>query len=447
MRTKIQNIWENVSAGLWFVPSILIVAALLLSSLFIELDVILTHGQSPLVPWLFSGTADAARTLLAAIAGSLITVISIVFSITIIALQQAASQFSPRVLRLFTSNRSNQVVIGVYIATFIYALLVLRSIRSATEDPNSGFVPALSVTAAMFLAVLCLGLLIYFIHHMAQSLQIGVVMNQLRHEVIHQIDTLYLASSDASLAPVEPERSLGRRDTAYYVYADQAGFVRKINEAALLKAPFGPARWLWVRARVGDFIPYGGILAEIDDFNQDEQDDGLIKHIREAFVIDTVRSINQDPMFGIRQLVDIALKALSPGINDPTTAEHVLFHLGDALGRLAKRCFPPNERIDKSGRTHLIFNQATWDDFVEAAFDQIRREAADDVHVTGTLLQVLHSLALCVPSGPRCDAIRQQVTQIRQSIGQQSFSPTDEAKLKWRVEQVEGALRSKIAVA
>ncbi|MCL4302168.1 MAG: DUF2254 domain-containing protein [Anaerolineae bacterium] len=445
MPAKLQNVWENVSDSLWFVPTILALLAVFLSSILLEADRILAESKSPLVPFLFSGTADAARALLSVIAGSLITVISIVFSITIIALQQAASQFSPRVLRLFTANRSNQIIIGVYVATFIYSLLVLRSIRSQTESLGSGFVPALGVTVAIFLAVVCFGLLIYFLHHTSQSLQVGVIVDELRRDVIAQIDALYLVGSGEALLTDELSQPVEQGKSSCYIHSNQTGFVRKINEDMLLNASFGQAKWCWIRTRVGDFATCGGILAELDVGGEAEQRGKLADHIRAAFVIDTVPSLKQDPMFGIRQLVDIALKALSPGINDPTTAEHVLYHLGDILGRLAMGNFPPKERNAKTGQTRVIFSQSTWADFVEAAFSQIRREAADDVHVTSTLLQVLHGLALRLPPGRRSQAIRHQVLEIRRGAEEQAFSPADKSTLYQYADQVEQVLGSKVA--
>lgn len=168
MRSKLRNLWENVQSSLWFIPTVLVGVAVLVSSLLIEADVALAERDSLLIPWLFSGTADAARTLLSVVAGSLITVISIAISLTIVALVQASAQFTPRVLRQFTASRVNQVVLGTYTATFVYALLVLRTVRNG--DEGEAFVPALAVTSAVGLALLCLALLIFFIHHMSQSL-------------------------------------------------------------------------------------------------------------------------------------------------------------------------------------------------------------------------------------------------------------------------------------
>lgn len=449
MRSRLSTIWENIWASLWFLPSLLVGAALLLSSVLIEVDVVLARRQEPILPWLFSGTADAARTVLSVIAGSLITVISIAFSITVVAIVQASAQFTPRVLRQFTASRPNQLVLGTYIATFIYSLLVLRSIRSAEEAASrsttaaTAFVPALSITVALGLAIVCLGLLIFFIHHTAQSLQVAVILDRVRRELVAQIEALYPVQDPAEPDP-EPAATvvaqIRRVDPPCVIRATHTGFLRSIDAPALLHASFGSVRWVCVRPQVGQFIPHGSVLAELDPV--EAVADSLADTIRTAFVIDHVRSITQDPLFGIRQLVDIALKALSPGINDMTTAEYALAHLGDALGRLAGRAWPPSVRTTREGQTRVIFSQPTWAEVVEAAFSQIRHAARGDVHVTATLLHVLHELALLVPPGDRRDPLHAQVAEIRRSIAAQDWSAAERERLGGLADQVDAALRA-----
>ncbi len=441
MRGTWQNLLDNVQSSLWFIPSVLVALALVLSSLFVELDVVLARRQSSVIPWLFSGTADAARTILSVVAGSLITVISIAISLTMIALVQASAQFTPRLLRQFTASRTNQVVLGAYTATFIFALLVLRTVRSA--DHGDPFVPALSVTVAVGLSLLCLGLLIYFIHHMSQSLQVAVILDQVRHEFIESIDAMFPEGvGDGALDPLPASivaQQMQRIDQPELLRSKRAGFIRRIDEQTLQDAPFGSATWLWVRPQIGDYIASGTVIAALDCMEHDQ----LADHIRGAFVIDRERTTQQDPLFAIRQLVDVALKALSPGINDMTTAEYALYHLGDALGRLADRPFPSNVRTTADQRTRLIFTRPTWEDFVQAAFSQIRHAGQDDVHVTGTLLRVLHDLALRLPPGTRAEAVQHQVAEVRLSIDQSSWSLADKATLYELADAVEHALRTR----
>lgn len=443
MRSKLQNLWENVQSSLWFIPTVLVGVAILASSLLIAADVALAQRDSLLIPWIFSGTADAARTLLSVVAGSLITVISIAISLTIVALVQASAQFTPRVLRQFTASRVNQVVLGTYTATFVYALLVLRTVRSGEEE-GQAFVPALSVTTAVGLSLLCLALLLFFIHHMSQSLQVAVIMNEVREEVIAQIELLYPEgigdSMAASSSPATIIAELEGHDGSVVIRSVRTGFVRKIDEQTLLELSLAATQRVWIRPQIGDFVANGTILAELD--RVDGSIEQVSKDLLDAFIIDRDRTITQDLLFGIRQLVDIGLKALSPGINDVTTAEYALYHLGDAVGRLAERAFPSNVRTTDNGQTHFLFNRPTWDEIVDSAFSQLRRAAAGDVHATQTLLQVLHDLALRLASGPRTQAIQQQVAEVRYQLTQHPFSPTDKRLLNQMADQVEQALQA-----
>jgi len=442
---RFQNVWENIRSSLWFIPALMVLGAFVLAMISIRIDRWLDARESEISGVLFGGTGSAARTILSTIAGSLVTVISIAFSITVVALQQASAQFSPRVLRQFTADRGNQFVLGTYTGTFIYSLLVLRVVRSEEEDLVQRFVPAVSVTLAIGLALLCLALPIYFIHHMSQELQVSVIMDDVRRETIEQIDFLYPESLGTAVAhgpsaPPQPEE-FARGRQPQYIRAVSAGYVRAIDEDALLNAPTDMA-WVWIRRQVGEFVPYGGILAEVDRRNGDA--DPAIDAMRQAFVLDRERTVKQDPLFGIKLLVDIALRALSPGVNDPTTAEDALCHLGDIICRLADRAFPPNVRATHDGRTLFIFSRPTWDDYVDAAFSQIRRAAESQVHVLGILLRVLREIALRVQPGPRAEALRHQLDEIRRIVARQSFSDADKDALNGLADAVDNALRTTI---
>lgn len=439
---RLSNYWDNIRHGLWFVPTLLVVGAFILALGMIEVDRRLALDESPLQPLLFGGTADAARSLLSTIAGSLVTVISIAFSMTLVALQQVSVQFSPRVLDRLTGNRTNQFVVGMYIATFTFALLVLRSIRSAEEDPATRFIPALSITVALILSLFCLALLIYFIHHISQALQVGTLMDEIHSDLINHIDTLYPSSIGDAItrasSPHEPGHPVMATAPKRLIRSQHSGFLRKVDEDALLNGSLQAVRWLAVRPQVGDFVAHGAVLAEID--NAPSHDEKLDRVIEAAFILDRTRSIEQDPLFGVRQLVDIALKALSPSINDPTTAELALSYLGNALGHLAKREFPSSIRTPDHGDTVLIFNRPTWDDFVEASFNQIRRHAGDDVQVTGRLLSVLAHLALQVSIVERYHPLQHQVSEIAATLADRPFSAADKAALHKQIEAIRGFL-------
>ncbi|HEX5692753.1 MAG TPA: DUF2254 domain-containing protein, partial [Roseiflexaceae bacterium] len=349
-----------------------------------------------------------------------------------------------RVLRMFLSDRIAQIVPGAFVGTFIYSLLVLLAIRTPLNDPISSYVPALSLTVAIFMAMGCLGLLIFFIHHMAQILQVAVVLDLIHDELVDFIDKSY-PPTESGIDPTSVDELAAQLNhtASQMVYARHPGFIRSIDEQLLLDIPAESSSWIWLRPQVGDFVPTGAILAEVggDIANKHPAH----KMIQDAFVVDKERSIYQDPLFGIRQMVDIALKALSPAINDMTTAEYALAQLGDVTGRMAVRSFPANERSSDNGRLRVIFHRPTWADFVDTAFSQIRRQAADDVHVTTSLLTVLLHLACRVPSGARAAVVLHQATEVREALATQQFSAADRNAMAHYVDEIERILLPAVA--
>ncbi|MGA7149764.1 MAG: DUF2254 domain-containing protein [Microbacterium sp.] len=410
MPGRLRNLWRNISNSFWFVPSLAVAAALVLSWVLVGVDVRLSSLDHSSVPWLFGGTADAARSVLSTIAGSLITVISIAFSLTVIALQQASSQFSPRVLRRFTGDRVNQAVLGAYVGTFVYALMVLREVRSPAEGAPA-FVPALSISVAIALAIVCVGMLILFIHHISQVLQVDLVERQIHDEMIERMDHLY-PSMIGQPAPAEDSVGQSQDDHSeeWQVRSTAAGFIRSIDDSTLLNSKLEGLTRVHVRVRVGSFVARDDLLATVAGVPSDDAE--ATRAIRRAVVIDATRSAEQDLLFDVRQLVDIALRALSPGINDPTTAEHAVYYLGDLLGRLGQRTFPSKVRTAPDGGIRIILTRPDWDDFVAESFDQIRDSARNDVHVIDVLLDVLCRLERTV-SAERAPAVRAQLALAR----------------------------------
>ena len=433
MRPRLREFRENISGSLWAVPMALVAVACGLAALLLWIDEVMP-ALGGLRPWLFGGSASAARDLLAVIAGSLITVVALAFSITIVAIQQASAQFSPRLIRNFMRDRANQTVFGAYLATFVYALLILRQVRTE-EGGGDQFVPALSTTLAFLLALLCVGLLIYFIHHTASSLQVSTITEAIRRDLRAGMERLYPTENAASAHPgAFPAPRLPDAPPARTLRASQAGFLRHVDAEQLLETIPAGVTAVRVRPQVGAYIFEGAPLIDIwgSDSLAREEAEALLS----ACPVGKERSVQQDLLFGIRQLVDIALKALSPGINDPTTAENCLDHLGDTLAQLAARPFPEPWRRHEGRGTLLFLNRPDFAALVEAACGQIRREAADDVHVTAYLLTTLEGVAARVEGSERAGAIRQQAGEVLSALDQQPFTANDQAFLRGRAAQV-----------
>ena len=431
MQARIGQLQERLTGSLWFVPALLVALVSGLGALTLLID-----EREPLLrglrPWLFGGSASAARALLSAIASSLITVVSLAFSITIVAIQQAATQFSPRVIRNFMRDRGNQVVFGTYIATFVYALLILRQVREANVGGGE-FVPALSTTTALLLALLCVGLLIYFIHHTASSLQVATIADNIRRELRDGLDRLYPHSVAEPLDREENAPPLPREAPTLTVRATSAGYLQDVDTEQLVGAL--PAEAIGrVVPQVGDYVITGAPLIEL--WATAPLHAGAGDALRGAFALGRERSNRQDIRFGIRQLVDIALKALSPGINDPTTAEQCLAHLGDTVALFAERRIPAAwRRVPESGVV-LHVNRPDFAAIVAEAFDQIRREAADDAHVTVYLLTILAQLVRHARTPEQVAAVRRQAREILEALDRQDFTPADAALVRVRAYDV-----------
>ena len=434
---RIGNVLENVRASLWFVPALCVLGAVVLSTVLLLIDGEIAPDLTERWPWLFAGTAEAARTMLAAVATSLITVVAVVFSVTLVAVQQAATRYTPRVLQTFIRDRGNQVVLGVYIGTFAYAILVLRQIRQATGD-QAEFVPPLSITAAIALALVSLGFLVFFIDHAVRALEVTWILRTIRGAVEGQLHRLYPRTLEPAV--VEPGTAVpdspGGREVR--VTSSETGYLRRVDEDAIVQATRQGATFVRICPAIGDHVLTGAPLAAV--WTEIALDDGRVAAVRNAFVLDRERSIEQDPLFGVRQIVDIAVKALSPGVNDPTTAEQCLDVLAAIVAAVVDREFPNPLRADAGGARYH-FTRPGFHDYVEESFGQIRRTARNDAHVTRYLVRLLRVLAERAPTTERRAAIQSQTVEVLRSLPGTALTESDRQALQ---HEAEAALSSAV---
>lgn len=427
---KLSLRWEHARTSLWFLPSILVAGAIILSTCLLRLDRELGTGYAR-GWWLFGGHAEGARTVLSVIASSLITVVAVAFSMTMVALQQASAQFSPRVLRSFTSDRGNQLVLGTYIGTFTYALLVLRRVREPADD-GAGFVPAISISTGMLLALVSLGLLVYFVHHVAEALQVSTVLAAVRRELDRELSRLYpsklgvSAAASGEPAPVGSGRrapeSTSSPPAEVVLVSEHEGYVRRIDERPLVSTGELGATHLAIEVQVGDYVRAGDILLRAECRTEPQRE--LVATAAAAFQLDRDRSIREDPLFGIQQIVDIAVKALSPGVNDPTTAEQALDQLAGALTLLSSRTLPDPNRLLAGGLT-CSFRTPTYEDFVSSAFAQVRRAARRDLHVSVYMLRLLHKMAGRATEPAYSAALARQRAELLAGFDRSNLTPAE----------------------
>jgi len=389
---KLRRLWQDLNASLWFVPSLMVAGAILLAYLLVNIDLRIGREWVSNYPLLVGAGADGARGMLAAIAGSMMTVAGLIFSLTLSTLAQVSSQYTPRVLRNFMRNRTNQVVLGCFVSIFTYCLVVLRTIRGGDDYT---FVPALSVAFGLVLALLGIGVLVFFIHHIASSIQVANIVAGVTMETEAAIDRLFPEElgDDAELA--EEAHLFAQAATLAWVPvpARHNGYLQQLDHAGLLALARRLSGVIRMEVGVGSFAARGAALASVARY------DGrplpltpeLTAEINDLFMLNVQRTSDEDAGFGLRQIVDIALKAL--GAHDTSTAVICLDHLGALLARLAACRFPsPLRTDDETADTpvRVVVIRPGFADFTGTALNQIRTAGSGNV---GVYLHLLAALA------------------------------------------------------
>lgn len=416
MKLRLENFWESLRSTYWFLPSLLALSSVVLAIVTIRLDRTVQNRGDIGLQWLYAGSADGAQSLLSTVAGSMMTVAGVTFSVTIVALTLASSQFGPRLLSSFMRDLGNQLVLGTYIATFIFCVLIMRTIYNTDEIV---FVPPISVTVALLLAILSLGVLIYFIHHISTSINVEYVIAKVEQDLNAAIEHLYPQQWNTFTFEGELRREddipEDFEEEARPVPCSKSGYVHTVDTGALLKAGIEHEALLRLELRPGDFVAEGNALALI--LRTEGLDDELVETINDAFIIGQQRLQLQDVEYMMNQLVEIALRALSPGINDPFTAMACVDRLGATLSRLAERTIPSSYHYDEDGTLRLIGEPVTFEKLVNTAFDQIRQYGRTSVSVTIHLLETIAVVGGRVHSETERRPLRRQATMIRRGAG------------------------------
>jgi uncharacterized membrane protein len=360
----------------------MVLGAVILAVTLVDAEGILPPGVIEGWPRVFGASAESSRGLLTTIATTMITVAGVAFSSTLVALSLASGQYTSRVLRNFMSDKGTQTVLGAFVGIFAYCLVVLRAIR---VDGDS--VPSLAVFGSLILGFAGIAVLIYFIHHIARAIQANTILAGISADTIEAIDNVYPGKSDAEGSAIGP---ILMETTQCWnaVVADKTGYLKSTDNDALLA--FANERQTVVRMErmVGQFIVEGvPVLSLLGRTPSDDDCRTLLK----LYAVGHQRTVEQDAAFGIRQLVDVALRALSPGINDTTTAVMCIDHLSAILVRLTERnirCY----FCDQDGEPRLLTSGPTYADLVGDAFDQIRQSASANVAVLIALLDCVELL-------------------------------------------------------
>lgn len=417
VKDRLSVISDAARSRLWPVPTVALLFAVAAGVLLPDLDT-RVDGTMPdtLSAYLFGGGSDAARTVLSSIAGSLITVTSLTFSLTVVTLQLASSQFSPRLLRTFSRDRFVHRTLGLFLATFAYSLVVLRTVRTST-DAESEFVPKISITVAVVMALVSVFGLVLFLDHLATQIRVETMLDDVHKdasEALQRVLEERPQGGDSSAVP--PAAPCG----AHPIEIAKSGFLLSFDEDDLLEAAVEADAIVHIQRRPGTSLVRGTPLGLSWPMGAaaipKEKQQRLDNRVAAAAVTGRERTAAQDITYGLRQLTDVAIKALSPGINDPTTAEHALGHISSLLCELVAYQHGPKLVRDEQDRVRVVLDRPEFADLLDGALAQPRHYASNASDVLVRLTVVLREIAWRVEHPSDRQAVRDQLRQLRETV-------------------------------
>jgi uncharacterized membrane protein len=435
---KLKCFWSNLQSSFWVVPSLIVLVSIAFASALINADAAGSHRWLTRWPLMFGAGADGARGMMSTIAGSMMSVVGVMFSIILVVLALVSSQYTSRILRNFMRSRVTQVVLGIFAGIFTYCLIVLRTIRGGDEG---AFVPSLAVFFGFVMALGGIGALMFFIHHIASSIQASSIIASAAKETIAAIDRLFPEKLGQGTAEDDDDQTLRPLSERNWrtVPARQSGYIQNVDNTALLRLARGRKTIVRMEYGIGEFVVRDTTLASLA--LKDPPDQKTITALQAAFSISSHRTVEQDVGFGIRQIVDVALKALSPGVIDTTTAVMCVDYLTAILARIAPRQIPSVHRYEE-GQLRVIAKGPSFESLLAESFDQIRSIAKDDVAIMSRMLGAFQTLAGLIADPNRRRALRDQVQWVAEMAERTVESPHDRERITEQVARVSEALEA-----
>ena len=414
-------IWDYLAGALWVLPTVSVVVFLLAGAALSRVEV---NGDSPLSRFAFQGTAEDARSLLIVVSSTMITVTGLVFALTIVALQIASGQYSPRLLRNFMRDRGTQLVLSIFVGAFAYSTAGLYTV-GIQGSGQEAFVPRLAVSGSLALALASVGVLIYFIHHLAHSIQIDTIMSQVEREALSVIDDVYPHQpryrEPEERCPEPPLEAVG-------LPSARSGYVQAIHPESLVTAAVRDDLVIVLARQVGDHIVAGTPIAWAWCRSPGQPPPGagaLRQAVADAVQVGFERTMVQDVGFGIRRLVDIANKALSPAINDPYTGVQAVHHLSVLLCRLARLRLGDWTVHDEQGELRVAVPRSKFADYLRLGTAQIRRFGAGEPAVTRALIVLLRDAGTSSATEDRRHACVRNIRLVLADAQRATAQPAD----------------------
>ncbi len=394
--------YPKFRAGLWFIPLMCVLVGVAVSFGTIAIDQAYNYQ---LVPKSISGGPDAAIEILGTIAASMVSLAALVLTITMVVVQLAMGQFSPRIVQRILQDKPSQLAIGIFVGTFAHAMLALREVKTEGE----GSVPGVAVVVAFVLVVVSIMVLVWYVNHIGRSLRVSALIELVGKDTRKLLDKIY---ADAG-SPHSDEAT---------IHAPHSGVITRIDHEALVRVAEAGDCVLELRPALGEFVPAGATLFKVTGASSRVDSKAALGSIE----LGLERTLEQDMAYGLRLLVDIAERSLSDGpFQDPTTAVQAIDRLHDCLRQLAPRPFPDGQYRDRAGKVRLVTPFMTWDDYVHLAFDEIRLAGAASPQITRRLRAALEDLLTVAPFG-RKRPLREQLDLLQSGIRGSISEATDQ---------------------
>jgi uncharacterized membrane protein len=424
---------EALRTNLWVIPVVQTVAVVVLFVVTYSIDRAAYDGLIHFPPWVISGTADVARVLLATVAAAIITVVGIVFSITIVALTLASTQFGPRMLRNFVRDPGTQLSLGTFVASFCYAMIALVSVGGG---PHGDFVPHLSITTTLILTLFDVAVLIYFLNHIATMIQLPVVIANIATKLVSEVTAMESAdgfSVGTARGPSHDELLALLAEDGAPIRTPRSGYLQVIRHDVLVKIAVKADAVVQLPYRPGHFMVAGQVIARVWP---PEAAGSVAERLALGHVAGAYRTLPQDVSFGFDQLVEIALRALSPAVNDTFTGMTCVDWIADCLCRIAPLWHPQRIRRDADGNIRVIAFQPDFDRLVERTFDTIRQAAVGMPAIMIRQLDAIAKVIEQVPDRKRRTALIRQAEAIQRSNLGTVADPGDRDAVTQRYEAV-----------
>ncbi len=401
MIARLHSNWYALRASYWFYPALAALCATVLGLVCLRIDHSGLARDLVRSGWLSPVHDSGAQSLLAVATGSMLGVAGTVFSITIAAVAYASGNYGPRLLTNFMEDKGNQLSLATFIGTFVYGLTILRALR-AGDAGNPGFVPQISLLVAFVLLAIATGVLVYFLHHIPASIRINTVLESIGRRLLDQIATRY---------PHEGTRDPARRASlpGAPVTARDTGYVRVIELEALCELAHRRDLLLSLAVRTGDFVYPGVVLAQTD---ADRLDEEVAGQLRACLALGAARTAEQDIEFSIDELVEIALRALSPAINDPFTAITAVHWIGAATAAFGRRDLAHEHWNAGDPACPLARVHSDFAHFLERGFVAMRSALATNRLAAIVALEALDTAARQIAPGPRRHLVHQEMRRL-----------------------------------